>query len=302
MRVLVTGGSGFIGRHVCDELRRRGATPLVFDRRAPPAGPDALDFIEGDVLDAARVAKAMEAADAVIHLASLLSVEATERRPRDTLDVALLGTRNVVTAARPGQRVVLASTSEVYGDASVVPTPESCPPSPKSVYGVAKLACEAYVRTAPSFTVLRYFSVYGPGQAPSFVIPRFARQALAGEPLTVYGDGAQVRAFTHVEDAARGTVAALLEPKAEARTYNIGNPAEPTTMEDLAHRIVSAAGSASRIVCVPFSQSDRSAEREIYRRIPSIHAATRDLQYEPSLNLDEGIASVIAALRNGGEE
>lgn len=296
MRVLVTGGSGFIGRHVCAEIRARGATPVVFDRRPPEGRPEAREFIEGDVLDAGSVAKAMEMTDAVVHLASLLSVEATEKRPRDTLDVALLGTRNVVTSARPGQRVVFASTSEIYGDASVVPTPEDCPPSPKSVYGVAKLACESYVRTAPSFTILRFFSVYGPGQAPSFVVPRFVRQAKEGAPLTVYGEGGQVRAFTHVEDAARGTVAALFAPVAEGRVYNIGNPAEPITMFQLAQRVVGALGSKSEVTLVPFTASDRSAQREIYRRIPDISAAQRDLGYGPRIPLDEGIAGVADAL------
>ncbi len=287
-RVLLTGGAGFIGAHVARELRRHGLEPVSFDLRAA----EGMQSIVGNVLDAPAVATAMAEVDAVVHLASMLSVEATERDPRGTLDVALLGTRNVCAAVLARQRVVFASTSEVYGDAAVVPTPESCAPSPKSVYGVAKLAAEAYVRTLGDSTILRYFSVYGPAQRPSFVIPRFVQQALEGRPLTVYGDGAQVRAFCHVEDVARATVAALLVPHARGRTYNVGNPDEPIRMVDLARRVIQVTGSTSSVEQVPFSDSDRSAEREIYRRVPDVTAAAKGLGYEPTIGLDEGIASV----------
>ncbi|MFA5862938.1 MAG: NAD-dependent epimerase/dehydratase family protein [Candidatus Thermoplasmatota archaeon] len=295
-RVLITGGSGFVGLHLCAQLRREGLEPVVFDRCAPRM-PDAPEWIEGDVLDAAALSKAMGDVGGVFHLASILSVETTEKRPRDTLDVAILGTRNVCLAARPDQRIVLSSTSEVYGDAPTVPTDESAPVSPKGVYGMAKLACEQYVRTLPNFTVLRYFSVYGPGQAPGFVIPRFTRQAVAGEPITVYGDGEQIRAFCHVADIARGSVAAYRCAAAAGATYNIGNPAEPVTMNDLARLVIAEAASTSCITHITFEKSDRTAKREIYRRIPDITAARNDLGYAPRKNLKGGLDDVIRSLK-----
>lgn len=296
--MLLTGGAGFIGRHVSRELLERGITPIAYDLRPPPA-MEGLEWIEGDVLDAPALRQAAEDVDAILHLASLLSVRTTEERPRETLDVAVLGTRNVCSAAGPLRPAIMASTSEVYGDAAEIPTPETCPPSPKSTYGVAKLAAETYARTCvgaegPFFTILRFFNVYGPGQAPTFVIPRFVSRALKGETIPVYGGGEQVRAFVHVGDAAKGAALALLNPRARGRTYNIGNPMEPITVLDLAFKVAEVCGSRSKTVKVPFEESDRTAQREIYRRIPDIRAATGELGYRPTKNLQEGIRDVIA--------
>jgi UDP-glucose 4-epimerase len=300
-KVLITGGSGFIGGHICRELKGHGVTPLIYDLRPPPT-KDGLEWVQGDVTDLAALREAAEGTDAILHLASLISVRATEDRPRQTLDVAILGTRNACLAAGPGRPIVMASTSEVYGDAVQVPTPETCPPSPKSTYGVAKLAAEAYIRTCvggdgPYFTVLRLFSVYGPGQEPNFVIPRFVSQALRTEPITVYGGGDQVRAFAHVVDVARGTVSALLSPRARGRTYNLGNPTEPITILELARRVAEICGSTSEVVRLPFEASDRTAQREIYRRIPDIKAAADDLGYRPQIALEQGIEDVVAHYR-----
>lgn len=303
-RILITGGSGLIGLHVASELLRRGVTPVVYDIRRP-TGLRGAEWVEGDVLDQDALHRAAEKVEGILHLASPLGVGTTERHPRETLDVIVLGTRNVCEVADPIQRIVFASTSEIYGEALQIPTPETCPPSPKSVYGVAKLVAESYVRTCvgprgPHFTILRFFSVYGPGQTTDFVIPRFVQQAMRNEPLTVHGKGDQVRAFVHVQDVAVGTVLALLTAAAAGKTYNIGNPAEPVTMYGLAQRVVKLSKSKSRILRLPFSKSDRSANREIYRRIPNIRAATADLGYRPTVSLDEGIRDVIAHLRARG--
>jgi UDP-glucose 4-epimerase len=199
--------------------------------------------------------------------------------------------------ANVGQ-ILVTSSSEVFGDFERQKYDELSPFNPKSGYAVSKLAMEQYALAfakeyGMTHKVVRFFNAYGPGQVAEFVVPRFVKMALANEPITVYGDGQQVRSFCHIGDAARATIDVLLSGDVGDETFNIGNDKEPITMLDLAHRVVAVAGSQSKVELVPFEGSDRHATREIFHRVPDISKARERLGYEPRINLDSGLATII---------
>lgn len=300
-RVLVTGGSGFIGTAVCRELLRRNHQVDVFDLKPPTVA--GVGFVRGDILDSTALAAALQGHDGCIHLAAVLGVQRTDADPLGTLTFDLEGTRRVLDAASVAgvKRFGFASSSEVYGEPDRVPIREDDKKGPKSVYGIAKLASEAYVHAyhvskGMGAAITRLFNVYGPGQPENFAMSAFAKGAVEGR-IRVFGDGTQVRAFCHVEDAARGIVGAFDSDLAFG-TYNIGNPAEPIEMAALADLMSSLSGNRVEIVREPFDATkNRAAEREIQRRVPSIDRARGLLGYEPRVPLKEGAASVLAHWR-----
>lgn len=238
-RYLVTGGGGFIGSHVVDDLLRRGAAVRVIDNFSTGRRENLehvrgdIELIEGDIRSYERVHNAVRACDFVVHLAALPSVPRSIQDPLTTHEVNATGTLNVMLAARDSdvQRVVLASSSSIYGANDALPKREDLVPLPISPYGVSKLAAERYAMAFHHVygfeTVsLRYFNVFGPRQDPdsqySAVIPRFITRGVEGMPLHVYGDGEQTRDFTYVENVVAMTVAACRAPKAAGRCFNVG--------------------------------------------------------------------------------
>ncbi|MFI5915949.1 NAD-dependent epimerase/dehydratase family protein [Dactylosporangium sp. NPDC051541] len=219
MKVLVTGGAGFIGTHVCRELLERGAEVVVFDDlstgREANLGNLPVDLRRGCVTDAGAVKTAAAGADAVVHLAAVASVPLSLQMPARTHDVNVTGTLHVLEAARAvDAHVVLASSAAVYGDGCAGTTGESAPLAPVSPYATSKLAAEAYVTSwqrsfGMATLALRFFNVFGPLQRPgdayAAVVPAFVDAALAGRPLQILGDGRQTRDFVPVS-----TVAALV--------------------------------------------------------------------------------------------
>jgi UDP-glucose 4-epimerase len=296
MNVLVTGGAGFLGTHVCRALASAGHAVTCVDlvRCRDPRVAGEIGSVT------APEERWFRGRDAVIHLAAVLGVARTERNRRMTLEINIAGTRNVSDACdQAGVRhLVYASSSEVYGDAEETPTPESAALQPQSVYAVAKLAGEEYVRSGRTpWTIVRPFNAYGPGQREDFVVARFIRQALAGEPLTIYGDGFQTRAFCHAADLARAFVAVVENPAARGPIFNLGNGAEPVTMRELARRVIAETeGTTSR--CVE-GAPDRSPSREIRARCPDISRARAILGWTPRIDLDHGLRETIAAERAG---
>jgi UDP-glucose 4-epimerase len=240
MRVLVTGGAGFIGSHVVDALCAAGHEPVIFDVRRPGRrSAGAPEAVRGDIRNPGTLTKAVRGCDAVIHLAAAADVDAVERNPRDAEDVNARGTLNVLEAARTAgvARVIYASTvwvySDVAADASVDETTPLTPPA--HVYTATKLAGELYCRSYAALygvetTILRFGIPYGPRARPTAVVPAFTRRALAGEPLTVNGGGAQRRPLVYVEDLADGVVRALA-PCAAGRTYNLVGAASVSVLE-----------------------------------------------------------------------
>jgi dTDP-glucose 4,6-dehydratase len=306
-RVVVTGGSGFLGGHVCRALRRTGRRVVAVDdlssgdRRQVADLLDDPDFLlmEHDVVLDLPVPGPV---DAVLHLASPASVPAYLAHPVETLRVGAEGTRHALDLAREhGARFLLASTSEVYGDPLQHPQPESYwghvnPVGPRSVYDEAKRYAEAltmaYHRAHDVDTkIVRIFNCYGPGLLPGDgrVVSNFLVQALRGEPLTVFGDGTQTRSFCYVDDEVRGIVALL--DSDWVGPMNLGNPDEHTVLE-VAKLVLEVTGSASPIEFHDLPDDDPT------RRRPDITLAGTVLGWSPQIDLRDGLERTYAWYRD----
>ncbi|MGZ4351240.1 MAG: NAD-dependent epimerase/dehydratase family protein, partial [Solirubrobacteraceae bacterium] len=215
MRVLVTGGSGFIGSHVVDKLRARGHTPVIYDLRPSPWHQDPehpVDTVLGSITDREALERALHSCDAVAHLAAVADVNDVHASPEDAERVNARGTVTVLEAARRAgvKRIVYASTIWVYSDCEPEEVDEdTLLPPPSHLYTSTKLAGELYCKAYQElygidYTILRFGSPYGPRAREAAVIPAFVNKALAGEPLTLAGDGMQSRKFVYVEDLAEG--------------------------------------------------------------------------------------------------
>ncbi|MHB1584698.1 MAG: UDP-glucuronic acid decarboxylase family protein [Acidimicrobiales bacterium] len=301
-RVVVAGGAGFVGSHLCDALLARGDQVVCLDdlstgRRDNLAGALADDRFELVVADVSREVAVDGPVDAVCHLASPASPPAYLRRPLETLAVGSEGTRRLLElAAAHRARFLLASTSEIYGDPVVHPQTESYrgnvdPTGPRSVYDEAKRFAEAMTmawrRTHGVDTAIaRIFNTYGPRLAPGDgrVVSNFVVQALEDRPLTVYGDGSQTRSLCYVDDQVRGLLA-LLDAD-EPGPVNIGNPDERTVLE-LAGKVKELTGSTSQVVFEPLPTDDPT------RRCPDITRARQALGWAPQVDLDDGLRRTI---------
>ena len=300
MQVLITGGSGFIGTAIASRLVKEGHSVRIFDLKKPSLD---VEFFEGSVMDSAALSKAAAGCDAIVHLAALLGVKYTDTHPVETLETSLFGIKNVLEAARTHKikRVLFSSSSEVYGEPLKLPITESEPLKPRSIYGVGKLAAEWYLRAYSKqygipFTIVRFFNVYGPGQRPEWVVPRFVDLALKNESLTIYGKGDQIRAFCYVDDIAKGVALALSSENGVNNEFNIGNGTEPIAMMDLDKKIIRLSGSKSEIKTVPL-ETNREEKREIEKRAPDTRKAGSLLSYRPEVGLDEGLKRTIVWMR-----
>jgi UDP-glucose 4-epimerase len=258
MRVLVTGGAGFIGSHVVDALRAAGHEPRVFDLRASPHHPeDEVDTVIGSVLDPRSLRAAMEDCQAVAHLAAAADVDDVAKRPAEAEELNARGTLNVLEAARGAGvgRVLYASTIWVYGGRTEDGTADEETPlgSPDHLYTATKLGGEMYCRSYSKlfgldYTILRFGIPYGPRARPTAVIPALVGKALDGEPLTIAGTGEQSRRFVYVEDLAKGVVAAL-RPEAANRVYNLAG-SEDVSVKQIAETVRELIG-GTQIVHTP---------------------------------------------------
>jgi dTDP-glucose 4,6-dehydratase len=297
-RVVVTGGAGFLGSHLCEQFVSQGVEVVCLDNlltgRAANVsalqGNPAFRFVRSDVSDYIHVPGPV---DAVLHFASPASPVDYLQLPIETLKVGSLGTLHSLGLARDkGARFILASTSEVYGDPQVHPQPETYwghvnPVGPRGVYDEAKRFSEALVtayRTSRSVDtgIVRIFNTYGPRMRPNDgrAIPTFMRQALAGEPLTVAGDGSQTRSICYVDDLVTGIIA--LTRSQLSGPVNIGNPDEMSIL-DLARRIIELTGSASEVAFV-----DRPVDDPGVRR-PDTTLVARALGWRPTVTWADGL-------------
>ncbi len=302
MRILITGGAGFLGSHLCDRFIEEGYEVICMDNLCTGSrnnikhleGTPNFEYVRHDVSQFIRVDGSL---DAVLHFASPASPVDYTRMPIQTLKVGALGTHNALGLAKAkGAKFLLASTSEVYGDPLVRPQPESYwgnvnPIGPRGVYDEAKRFAEAltmaYRRVHKMDTkIARIFNTYGPRMRmdDGRVVPNFLNQALRGEPLTVYGDGSQSRSFCYVSDMIEG-ICRLLESK-ENEPVNLGNPREMTIME-FAKKVLEITGSGSEIVYKPLPVDDPKT------RQPDISKAKKVLGWEPKVGLEEGLRKTL---------
>jgi dTDP-glucose 4,6-dehydratase len=298
VRVVVTGGAGFVGSHLCEALLARGDEVVCIDNLLTGARRNiahlldqpAFSFVEHDVTQFVSVEGAV---DAVLHIASPASPKDYLEMPIQTLKVGSLGTHNTLGLAKDkGARYQLASTSEVYGDPQVHPQPESYwghvnPVGPRGVYDEAKRFAEAmtmaYARThGMQVRIARIFNTYGPRMRPGDgrVVSNFIVQALRGEPITIYGDGSQTRSFCFVDDQVRGQLALLDSDVGDP--VNIGNDGE-FTVRELAETVLEVTGSASTVVHEPLPIDDPKQRR------PDLTRARTLLGWEPTVALRDGI-------------
>ena len=301
-RVVVTGGAGFLGSHLCERLLERGDEVVCLDnlRTGRPDniehlfGADGFSFVRHDVSTHVWVPGAV---DVVMHLASPASPVDFERIPIQILKVGSLGTHNCLGLAKEkGARFFLASTSEVYGDPQVHPQPETYwgnvnPIGIRGVYDEAKRFSEAltmaYHRAhGVEVRIVRIFNTYGPRMRPEDgrVVSNFITQALQGLPITVYGDGTQTRSFCYVDDQIRGQLALL--DGGSTGPFNIGNDVEFTMLE-LAREVVDLTGSSSEITFAPLPQDDPLQRR------PDLTRTRQELGWQPEIPLRDGLARTI---------
>ncbi|MFM8867086.1 MAG: NAD-dependent epimerase/dehydratase family protein [Ilumatobacteraceae bacterium] len=313
MNILVTGGAGFIGSHLTASLVADGHNVTVLDNLstgnlsnlAPIAS--AITFVEGDILDANLVESQVLRADLVYHLAAAVGVGNIMANPLRSIITNTTGTEHVLSSChRHSARVVVASTSEIYGKTPKLPMSEDDDRILGSTaisrwsYSTAKALDEhlalAYAVEGLKVSIVRYFNSYGPHldeKGYGSVIANFIRQARAGEPLTVHGDGLQQRCFTFVADTVRGTILAGTRQEALGSVFNIGSNFE-ISIADLARLIIDTTGSTSTITNVSYEQRYGTSFEDTRRRVPSLDRARTVLGYTPTINLAEGLDRTLA--------
>ena len=307
-RVVITGGAGFLGSHLADRFLADGAEVICVDNMITGSRRN-ISHLEKNECFSLRVEDVCGAwsvdgkVDAVLHLASLASPADYQRQPVATLDVGTIGTRNALCIAEEkGARFLLASTSEVYGDPAVHPQPESYwgnvnPIGPRSMYDESKRVAEAFAMTFKSarnvdVRIARIFNTYGPRmrEDDGRAVPQFINQALAGAPITVYGDGSQTRSLCYVDDLSEGLIRLL--SSGYALPVNLGNPHE-VSVRQLAELVRDVCGSRSPIQTGPLPADDPR------RRCPDVTVAQRELDWRACVPLDEGLRRMVEWWRSG---
>jgi UDP-glucose 4-epimerase len=318
MRVLITGGAGFVGSHLSEALLERGDEVFILDNLSTGAienvvhlkGNPRFHYTIDTVSNEPVLAELIDRCDIVVHLAAAVGVKLIVEQPVHTIETNVHGTEVVLKHANKKKKLVLiASTSEVYGKSAEVPFREDADlvlgPTTKHrwAYACSKMIDEflalAYwkERKLPVI-VVRLFNTVGPRQTGQYgmVIPNFVRQALAGQPITVFGDGTQSRSFTYVGDVVKAMVALIDEPRAIGQVFNIGNGKE-ISIRQLAEKVKQLTGSQSEIVLVPYEKAYEAGFEDMPRRVPDIGRIQSLVGYAPTVELDETLTRVIEHFR-----
>ena len=314
MRVLITGGAGFIGSHLAEALLDGGHRVMALDNLSTGSIENithlkgragfsyTIDAVENEPL----LAELIDDSDVIFHLAAAVGVKKIVEEPVHTIETNVHGTEVVLRHANKKKKlVVIASTSEVYGKSTAVPFQEDADlvmgPTTKHrwAYACSKaidefLALAYWKEKKLPVIIVRFFNTVGPRQTGQYgmVIPTFVRQALAGQPITVFGDGTQSRSFTYVGDVVDALVKLVQEPRAVGQVFNIGNPHEISIL-DLARRVRDMAQSHSEIVLVPYDQAYEAGFEDMPRRVPDLTKVGALIGYRPKVQLDETLTRVI---------
>ncbi len=320
MRVLVTGGAGYIGSHLVDRLLADGHKVVVVDNLSLGKVANIehnlkhsrFRFVEGDILDAHLIGNLADECDAIYHLAAVVGVKHVLNDPLQTMITNVWGTGVVLeAAARRRRRTVLASSSEVYGKDQAPRLAEDgdrllgATQISRWCYATGKaldehLALAYHHQKDLPVTIVRYFNSYGPRLDPQgygSVVAKFVNQALDGRPITVHGDGQQSRCFTYIDDTVEGTVRAATADGASGEVLNIAR-AEETTIRRLAETVQDLTGSSSEIVSVPYQTEYGELFEDTRRRVPDVEKAREILGFEARVPLAEGLARTIGWFRN----
>jgi UDP-glucose 4-epimerase len=318
VRALITGGAGFIGSHLSEALLSDGQEVLIIDNLSTGSidnishlkGRPGFEYYIDSVTNEPLLAELVDRADVVFHFAAAVGVRLIVEQPVHTIETNVHGTEVVLKHANKKKKlVVIASTSEVYGKSEDVPFREDADlvmgPTPKHrwAYACSKaidefLALAYWKERKLPVIIVRFFNTVGPRQTGQYgmVIPNFVRQALANEPITVFGDGTQSRSFTHVTDVVGALLALIKEPKAVGQVINIGSTQEVTIMA-LANRIRDLVGSQSPIKLVPYEEAYESGFEDMPRRVPDLSKVTALIGYQPRHTLDDVLTHVIEYFR-----
>lgn len=320
MKVLVTGGAGFIGSHLVDRLLARGDEVTVLDdfstgrleNLAQGEKSGRLRVVEGSVLDSGLVKSLCEEAQHVYHLAAAVGVRRILDRPLESIHVNLQGTENVLNSLSSGQRVLLASTSEVYGkntsdslseedDSIIGPTSIT-----RWLYATSKamdefLALAHHRENGLQTVIVRFFNTVGPRQTGTYgmVLPNFVQKALANEPIPIYGDGRQKRNFTYVGDAVEGILRLMDCHRAAGQVFNMGGD-EEISIEDLARRVRTISESSSPLQYIPYTRAYSNGFEDMRKRCPCTDKLRETIGFVPSTGLDAIIGTVVDYFREAG--
>jgi UDP-glucose 4-epimerase len=313
VKYLVTGGAGFIGSHLTEQLIARGDQVVILDNLSTGLSENLstiknkVGFEQGNILDKALVEKLVSNSDYVVHLAAALGVLIIVNKPLDSLKSNLQGTEIVLEAANKYKKpILIASTSEVYGKNDKVPLNEEDdrvighPLKSRWSYSEAKAIDESlayfyFLEEGLQSRIVRFFNTVGPRQLGNYgmVVPRFVNSALKGEALSVYGSGEQIRCFCHINDAVKGLLLVMDSDKAVGEVFNVGNNQQISIME-LAKKVIEITGSKSTIEKIAYEKAYPVGFEDMQRRVPDISKIKQVLGWSPQLNLDQIIKDIAA--------
>lgn len=313
MKYLVTGGAGFIGSHLTEQLISRGDQVVILDNLSTGLSgnlstiKNKVEFEQGNILDKPLVEKLVSNSDYVVHLAAALGVLNIVNKPLESLKSNLQGTEIVLEAANKYKKpILIASTSEVYGKNDKVPLNEEDdrvighPLKSRWSYSEAKAVDESlaylyFLEEGLQSRIVRFFNTVGPRQLGDYgmVVPRFVNSALKGEALSVYGSGEQIRCFCHISDAVRGLLLVMDSDKAVGEVFNVGNNQQISIME-LAKKVIEITASKSTIEKIAYEKAYPQGFEDMQRRVPDISKIKQVLGWSPQLNLDQIIKDIAA--------
>jgi UDP-glucose 4-epimerase len=317
MRVLVTGGAGFIGSHLVDALIARGDQVVALDNFSTGSTANIkyitknFEIIDGDIRDAELINDSIKDVDLVFHMAAALGVNTILESPLESISTNIAGSEVVLNAAaNHKKRILIASTSEIYGKNPKQPlseTDDRVVGSPQKIrwsYSDAKAIEEAMAfslnqEKGLKVTTARLFNTVGPRQSAHYgmVVPRFVRSALENEPISIYGDGTQSRVFCHVHDAIEALLVLVGTDKTVNEVYNVGGTGE-ITIKELADQVISETKSQSSIEFIPYEKAYAPGFEDMQRRVPDISKIKQELDWAPKKNLSQIIADVAAHISN----